>query len=440
MTRNVRVLLVALVAGCAYYNGLYNANRLAREAERAEREGRTGEARSLWSQAAVKAESVVSRHPNSKYKDDALLLRGRALSRMGVCAQATAPLAAAADSSPDMEVRSQAAILLAQCHLQLRHPDSAVAALAPVVADGRPPQRSAARLLRGRAFLQMGRNEEALEELTASGAPEATFDRAVALARMERYEAAAATLAEVAGEPYTEARWLPTLDTVGGGRPALVSGLVDRLTEAPGVRLGERLRLWLGDGERWYAVGDTARAEARFARVREAAPDSVEGRAARAYAAIFAIARATDWEQVPALLDSVNLAIRQGGPPVRIAGKHQAVLTRARAGLAPDGAALPLFIAAEDVRDSLRNVPLAASLLGQVEARFPESVVAPKALLALAVLRPERSDSLVALLRDRYPDSPYTLVLAGLGGEAYEALEDSLAAEASASRRRRTRR
>ena len=62
------LLAASLLGACAYYNGLYNANRLASDARRAEREGRAGEARSLWAQAAVKAESVATRYPDSKYR------------------------------------------------------------------------------------------------------------------------------------------------------------------------------------------------------------------------------------------------------------------------------------------------------------------------------------------------------------------------------------
>lgn len=416
-----------LAAGCAYYNGLYNANRLVREAERAEREGRTGEARSLWSQAAVKAESVVSRHPKSKYRDDALLLRGRALARMGSCGQATPSLAVAADSSPDAALRVEAALLLAQCRLDLRQPDSALLALGPAFADAPPAQRSSAQLMRGQALLQLDRNEDALTELSASASPSAAFPRAVALARLGRREEAGDALRAVVGEPYDEELWLPTLDTVGQGAPGAVTGLVDRLVDAPDARLGERIRLWLADGERWLGATDTSRAEARFAQVRAAAPDSVEGRAARAYLATFQTARATDWLAIPALLDSVNVAIRQGGEPVRIGGKHASVLGRTVTGLTDDSTGLALFLSAEDIRDSLANAILAASLLGEVAGRFPESPVAPKALLALATLRPEASDSLVGVLRSRYPASPYTLVLQGQGSDAYEALEDSLA-------------
>ena len=79
------LLGVGTICGCAYFNGLYNANQLAKDAIRAEREGRVGEARSLWSQAAVKAESVAVRYTESRHLDDALVLQGRALRAAGQC-------------------------------------------------------------------------------------------------------------------------------------------------------------------------------------------------------------------------------------------------------------------------------------------------------------------------------------------------------------------
>lgn len=415
-----------LLSGCAYYNGLYNANRLVREAERAERDGRTGEARSLWSQAAVKAESVASRHPTSKYRDDALYLQGHALERTGSCSQAVGPLALAGDSSPDLALRVSSLLLLGDCRLQLREPESTLVAVAPVLHDGNAEARSRALLLRGRALLQLGRNEAALEELTASGAREGAYAKAVALARLDRRDEAAAALGAVIDGPYSEASWLPTLDSVGRGHPQVVAGLVDRLAVHPEVRDGGRARLWLADGERWLSVGDSVMAERRFATVREMVPDSVEGRTARAHLGTFAAQRADSWEQVVPLADSLQAAIQQGGPPARVAGRHASVLTRARIQLEPDGTPMGLFLAAEDVRDSLRNRELAGSLLEQVVERYAATVLAPKALLALAALRPAVGDSLVGVMRQRYPASPYTLVLAGSGDAAFEALEDSL--------------
>jgi hypothetical protein len=434
--RALAFALVLLATGCAYYNGLYNANRLAREATRAERDGRTGEARSLWSQAAVKAESVASRHRKSKYWDDALLLQGRALARTGSCLLAVAPLGLAADSSGDVQLGNEARLLLGECRLQMREPESTLVAVEPVLASGGTAERSGAHLLRGRALLRLGRDAEALEELTASGRREAEFDRAMVLTRLERRPEAAATLDALVEGPYDEALWLPALDTVGAGAPASVSPLVDRLTDEEGRRIGERLRLWLQDGRRWLAVRDSVAATRRFDQVRALAPDSVEGRTARAHLAVFAAARAPAWPQVRGLLDSLNAALRLGGDAVRVGGVHLSVVTRAERGLGEEGGALGLFLAAEDVRDSLFNVPLAASLFGQVEERYPESALAPKSLLAIAAVRPDDSDSLIAILRERYPASPYALVLAGAGSAAFEALEDSLLRETREARRR----
>jgi len=82
------LVLFTVAIGCAYYNGLYNANRLADEARKAEREGRRSEAQSLWAQVAVKAESVATRYPDSRYRDDALLMQGHALKEIGECLDA----------------------------------------------------------------------------------------------------------------------------------------------------------------------------------------------------------------------------------------------------------------------------------------------------------------------------------------------------------------
>ena len=77
------LVLLTVAIGCAYYNGLYNANRLADEARKAEREGRRSEARPLWTQVAVKAESVATRYPDSSYRDDALHLQGHEVTERG---------------------------------------------------------------------------------------------------------------------------------------------------------------------------------------------------------------------------------------------------------------------------------------------------------------------------------------------------------------------
>jgi hypothetical protein len=70
---------------------------------------------------------------------------------------------------------------------------------------------------------------------------------------------------------------------------------------------------------------------------------------------------------------------------------------------------------------------VAAEAFAEVARRAPEGILAPKALLAEATLEPQAADSLVALVRERYPTSVYTLALSGEAGDAYRVVEDSLA-------------
>ena len=84
-------LAASLLGGCVYYNGMYNANRLANSARKAEREGRTFEANNLWGQVATKAESVVVRHPKASTPKRPRFCEGLALARLGQCEQALGP-------------------------------------------------------------------------------------------------------------------------------------------------------------------------------------------------------------------------------------------------------------------------------------------------------------------------------------------------------------
>ena len=154
--------LALAVGACAYYNGLYNANRLAKDARRAEREGRTSEARSLWSRAAVKAETVIARFPKSKYHDDALLLRGIALERLKACGQAVPSLHEAVASSPNQELRAEARLVAARCWLALEQPESVVVEVTPLADDTPGVRHDEALLLRGRAYVWLGRGTLAL--------------------------------------------------------------------------------------------------------------------------------------------------------------------------------------------------------------------------------------------------------------------------------------
>jgi TolA-binding protein len=69
---------------CAYFNTLYNARRLYREAEeRRESGGAERELRDRYTQVVTKCATIVRDYPDSRWVDDALFLMGKALVRQG---------------------------------------------------------------------------------------------------------------------------------------------------------------------------------------------------------------------------------------------------------------------------------------------------------------------------------------------------------------------
>ncbi len=218
-------LLLLLLAGCAYYNGMYNANRLARSAEKAEREGRTFDAQGLWAQAAVRAESVLARHPDSKWADDAELVRGKAFFHRNDCGSAVGPLGRAARSPNDPRVAEEASYLLGECHVRLGNPDAAGHAFGRLATSEDPARRLTAQLWQGRALRLAGRFAEALAQLEGSSDPRAIGERAVALAGLGRSDSALALADVLLDRRDSIAPWDSLLATLGRRHPEAASRL-----------------------------------------------------------------------------------------------------------------------------------------------------------------------------------------------------------------------
>ena len=432
-------LAAGTVAGCAYYNGLYNANRLAKDANKAAREGRSGEARSLWSQAAVKAESVAVRYPESKYRDDAMLLQGRALSASGQCHRALAPLHAALESSADSAIRQRARLLLGRCHVELGDAQPAIAVLTPLTEVADSSLSASARLWRGRALIAEGAYSAARADLEMSGEPDAAFDLAVAYAHMDQPANAREALERRLSGTYAEDRWLATLDVLGATHLRVAAAVVDGLVQERDLTPGERGRLLLADGERWARRDSFGLAIERYDAVLAVARDSAAGRMARVRRIVAELRVTADVARLPVLLGSLQTAGSEGGAAARSVAPFVDLLrgvvlsvrkaeAEALVGneLRSGNADLWLFLAAEAVRDSLGASPLAAALFERMAAGFPESPIAPKALLAAAVIHPAVADSLLLVLFREYPTSPYTLALSGTANQGFAAIEDSL--------------
>ena len=428
-SRRARAALLSsgvLAWACAYYNGLYNANHLAADAARAHREGRPAEARSLWEQAALRAESVVIRHPRSRYRDAALLLQGESLRDAGACVRAVEPLALLADSARGRADGVRASLVLGECYVELGEPGQARRTLTPLVGDPDPSVRRPARLWRARAALAEGDAQAALSDLEPLDQDaDALFARASALAMLARIDEAASLLAR-ATLPFDESQWRAAVDAVGRSGPGPASQLTDQLVQRPDISGGARARLLLRDADRWDAVGDQARVASRLRQAAAAAPDSADGRLAATRVAVASLRTLTTRETLEAASTELSRVSDDGGPAARIAQAALATLRRITAARESPQADLRLFLAAEAVGDAFGAGPLAESLFLEVVRDHPASPVAPKALLAAAHMDPLAADSLIALVRVRYPESPYWLATQGRDAPGFSAIEDSL--------------
>lgn len=425
------LVLAAAVSACAYYNAMYNANRWAAQAERSERAGRLAEARERWQRAALHAESLLARHRDSRWADDALLVRGRALVRLERWSDAVVVLREAAAAAQTEPQRIRAWLEAGRAYFGLRMHEAALAVLDSALARGLPERRGELLLWRGRARLWLGDPAGARSDFRLAGrGPEVlTGELRAALALSDTALAGALADSLAGARRVSEADVLPLLDTLAlASGPDRASRVALALAGRRDLDRGVRARAALADGDRLARRGFHALARERYQLVMQLAPDSAEAR--------LAAVRHTALDLREARGDSARHSARArlaaleqlGGAASREAATLLDILQRADT-LSRGGDAAA-FLGAELLRDSLGSPGLAAVAFARMAEEHSGSPWAPKALLGAIVSGHPDADSLRALLAQRYPSSPYTSLALGLDAdqEVYAVLEDSLRA------------
>lgn len=426
--------LLVLSTGCVYYNGMYNANRLANKAEKAERDGRRFDAQSYWAQAEVKADSVISRHPTSGWVDDALLIKSKALIIRGSCAEAIPHLERILFSSTDPDLVDQANLLLGGCYAELGQPGAVIRYLEAVSADTDPDRRVAARTLYGTALNRLERYQEALEVLYQLDDRQLDGERAIALAGSGRVEAAADLADSLIARRDTFVVWDSVLAAVGRHDLSAASDLTDRLAAQDSILPETRANYYLNDGRRWVAV-DSARAIERFKLAAQDAAARRNGGAARIDWARIELSWVKTTGELAPVVPVLEPATGSGGIDALRARRLLETIQRVRSTAdtltqeSPNGD-IEQFLLAETARDSLGAPQLAQALFRRLSEDWPQSPYAPKALLAMATLDAENAIVYRQYLLYAYPDSPYLSYLAGDVTSSFLGLEDSLQAYA----------
>jgi tetratricopeptide (TPR) repeat protein len=374
---------------------------------------------------------VVVRHPTSKYAEQANVLRGIALARMGQCEAALVPLSRAA-LMPHSDLSEEADLATGRCQMAAGNSEAGQAAYNSLLDSRNPERRAEARFQHARALRQQGHFRAALATLEGIHDPRATDERILALAGAGQL-AQALTLADsLVARGDTAKAWDSLVVALGRESPVAASALLDKLQALP-VRSPEmRARQLLDDGIR-LAQSDTAAAARRFREVVELSGTREAAGRARLQLVSLELRRVHGPEQLPPIIDSLKAmssrfeTITEESTQLgdAVSAVHEAATTVTWE--TPRGD-LRLFLAAEMARDSMEALDLARNLFRRILDDYPNSAYGAKVVLAVQQLDPAWADSARILLDGRYSESPYLAVVRGQAPAEYRQLEDSLGA------------
>ena len=349
-------LVVGLLAGCVYYNGMYNTNRLVRSARKAERENRPFEASNLWGQVITRAESVSVRHPHSKYAPQANVLRGLALSRLNQCQQAVIPLAQVALLPPG-DFAEEAVLALGRCQMETGDPASADLAFRQLLDSRDEVHRRQARFEHGRALRMTGHYDEAIPFLRETTGPRAGDELLLALSGAGHDDEADSLVTLLLASGDSTRVWDSLVVAMARQRPGSADSLIDRLATQPGTSAAQRARRMYDEALRLETV-DSARYLARLRQAATVGMKSEGGQQATLRLFRLQIAQAEAVAALAPIADSLEAFSGMATAVTSDASQLASAVDRVRSASDSGAAGIPqgdlrLFLAAESSRDSL---------------------------------------------------------------------------------------
>lgn len=434
------LLPLLALSSCAYYNGMYNTRKFTHEAEKAEREGRTIDASTAWGQVTVKAETLLVRHPDSKYIPEARVLMGRAYAKLGDCTSARASLEPGLGMIQDSVLEREGRLALARCLVRLGEADRAVMAYQRLYQSAPDSQQAVLRPELLTALQAAGAWSDALE-LASDSATATQRVRLVLLAGAGREAQLAALADSLAAAGDTLAPWDSASAVAGRADPVAGSRVVDAMLRLPSINAERRARVLLADAAR-LAPLDSGPAMARLRQVLAApAPGDLTARAR-----LEMIRLRLRYAESLTDLDAIATDLRRQTEDSPLAAEartlaaslDELIALRDSVGVSTPSGDMRTFLAAELARDELQARPLARQLFVRVADLWPASPYAAKALLAARVVAPADT-TLRVRIETEYTADPYVMAVRGADVPALRSLEDSLGQFASAELTRRVR-
>jgi hypothetical protein len=410
--RRLLPLVLLAVSGCAYYNGVYNAERAAKVAEKQWMRGEYFSAADSFRISAAHAESVLARFTKSRWRSQALFLAARGAALGGDCLAAGPRLDEYLSiTSEPAERMDRGRIAKASCLLAENKTFAAESLLSPLVDNGDAVVRQTATLLSARAALAQGDPDRAQRLLRQIPGNAAAWENLGAAMLAGDYAAAESLLVTraVIGDWRSEIpRHVRTL--WGAGRRAGVLSLTDQFARSR-APVNERAQLLLLTSDLAASVGDTAIARRMALEARRVGLTATYEAPVAARVLALDIAATSEMVDVRERLkrDSV---LAKGTP--QLTRLSHAVLLIELCLKRADRFGAGLFLAGEFARDSLRAIGLADALFRQVERDYPESPIAARALMAAALIVPDSAATYRARAVENWPMAGVSAVARGV--------------------------
>ncbi|MGD2152710.1 MAG: hypothetical protein PVG79_05540 [Gemmatimonadales bacterium] len=430
-------------AACVYYNSYYNADKLFDQGRQDVEQGALSTGRTALAASIEKAEAIVAENPGSRWADDAvrIIVQARLLrEEWEEALEASRRLMGYAVTRTDT---AEVLGYLGVARLHLGDPSAADTLLSFALGEEEKDERRSLLLYNralARARLGHSIDADADLELVSRLRPDWVEPRIerVRLLVGAGYDAAAATVLAA----------IMTRHLVDAEEQAVVE-VVQRLAEtSPGtallglaevefsaLRRENRATLLKFRGDLHTAHGRSEQALADFEAAWRTAPQTRTAVEAQVAAARLALMRCTTADELAPIRENLERLMRQRARRLPDVMSLWDTLVRMEYWL--DLGGLAYVLAAEVARDGLQAPGLARTLLLRYAEEEPESVWAPKALLAALQLSDLDSappagtldpgpEELRRRLREEYRASPYVQAVLGEGpgdGSTFRELE-----------------
>jgi len=423
--RLVAPALCLALGGCAFYNGIYNAREAGRTADKQARRGEAAAATQSYFLSAAKAETVLARHPDTRWRPTALFLAGRGHAMAGECLRARPRLEEylAVESEPE-ELNRRAMVAKAACLVLAGQLLAADSILTPLLESPVPSVRDEAALWGGRAALGLGDADRAQQLLaTVPGSVAAWEFMNAAFARGDIVTAESLLTSRAAAGD-----WRPEVSghvrsLWGLGRTEGATQVVNYYARSRAAG-GNRVSLHLLLSDLAAESGDTSLAR------RQAHSAQRVGVTATIDAEVQSRLLALRIRELD-VLEDVRAAVARDSARAHgsaLLRRIQDNLLLMRLCLARvDGVGANVFLAAEIARDSLRSRALSQAMFRSIERDYPESPIAARGLLAAAAIIPESSSVYRSRIVELWPESWSAVsLLEGLPSESTMTQEDRM--------------